>query len=84
MPIPWNKGKSLGGAVAVFIGGLVLSGLVLSIFVMTGTFPQPFTAYLPGLIGIALTGTFVESLPLKDVDNLTVSLAAVIVGLFFF
>jgi hypothetical protein len=33
---------------------------------------------------IALVGALVESLPYKDVDNITVTLAAVIVGLFVF
>ena len=34
-----------------------------------------FLAYL-----LALVGTLVESLPLKDVDNITVTLAAVLLG----
>ena len=33
---------------------------------------------------IALAGTVVESLPFKDVDNITVTLTAVILGYFLF
>lgn len=83
-PIPWNKGKSIGGALAVFLGGFVLSSLILSIFILAGVFNRPFNAYLPGLLLVAISGTLIESLPVKDIDNLTISLVSVIVGLLLF
>ncbi len=83
-PLPWNKQKSIGGSLAVFAGGLVLSGFVLAIFLLNGVYAKPFAAYLPGLVWVALCGTLVESLPLKEVDNLTISLVSVLVGLLVF
>ena len=55
--------------------------LILGIFVLANA-PGfgPFSAYLLPVTVIAVAGTLVESLPLKDVDNITVTLAAVILG----
>lgn len=57
-------------------GGWLLALFVLGICVLTGVFPAPFTAYLLPVTLIAIAGTLVESLPLKDVDNITVTLTA--------
>ena len=53
-------------------------------FVLAGIFVGPFTGYLLPITLIALAGTLVESLPLKDVDNITVTLAAVALGYWLF
>lgn len=81
--LPWNKGKSVVGSLSVFFGGLVAAALVLAAFVAAGTFPAPFSAYLLPLLIISAAGALVESLPLKDIDNLTVTLAAVALGHIF-
>jgi dolichol kinase len=59
------------GAMAVFI---------LFIFVLERVFTGPFSSYLLPITYIALVGMLVESLPLKDVDNITVTLVAVLLG----
>ena len=82
--LPWNKGKSVVGSLGMFIGGWLLAVLVIAIYVPIGTLPGPFEYYLLPVSVIALLGMIVESLPLKDIDNLTVTLAAVILGTFFF
>jgi phytol kinase len=82
--LPWNRQKSLGGSLSVFIGGYVLSAFILGVFTALQVLPGPWPAYLSALVGIALISTLVESLPLKDVDNITVSLAAIISGLILF
>ena len=82
--LPWNKGKSWAGSLGMFVGGWVLSVLVVWIFSAAGVFSQPIQTYLLPITVIALAGTLVESLPLKDVDNITVTLAAVIIGYLFF
>jgi len=78
--LPWNKDKSWAGSLGMFIGGWALAAFILSLFVLAGIFVGPFTGYLLPITLIALAGTLVESLPLKDVDNITVTLAAVLLG----
>lgn len=82
--LPWNKGKSVVGSLGMFIGGWLLAVLVIGIYVSVGILPGPFEIYLLPITVIALVGMVVESLPLKDIDNLTVTIAAVIIGTFFF
>jgi phytol kinase len=78
--LPWNKDKSWAGSLGMFIGGWALAAFILGIFVLAGFFPGPYTGYLVPITLIALAGTLVESLPLRDVDNITVTLAAVALG----
>lgn len=82
--LPWNKGKSVAGSLGMFIGGWLLAALVIGIYIPAGVFPGPFSGYLLPISVIALLGMLVESLPLKDIDNLTITLAAVLLGTFFF
>ena len=44
----------------------------------------PFGIYLLPVTIIAVVATLVESLPLKDVDNITITLAAVVLGYWLF
>jgi phytol kinase len=78
--LPWNKGKSMAGSLGMLLGGWVLAALLLFIFIQAGVFPGPFSQYLLPVTVIAVVGTLVESLPLKDIDNITVTLAAVLLG----
>ena len=82
--LPWSKGKSVAGSAGMFIGGWALAAFITGIFVLAGVFAGPFSLYLLPITIIALVGTAVESLPLKDVDNITVTLAAVLLGLVLF
>ena len=78
--LPWSKDKSLAGSLGMLLGGWVLAAVLLFIFITAGVFPAPFSHYLLPITVIALAGTLVESLPFKDVDNITVTLAAVLLG----
>jgi phytol kinase len=78
--LPWNKDKSWAGSLGMLIGGWALAAFILGMFVLAGIFVGPFTGYLVPITLIALAGTLVESLPLKDVDNITVTLVAVAMG----
>jgi phytol kinase len=78
--IPWNHDKSLIGSIGMFLGGWILSGLILELYVAVAIFQGPFIIYLAPLTIIALAGTLVESLPLNDIDNITVTLTAVVLG----
>ena len=82
--LPWSKGKSVAGSGGMFVGGWVLAAFILGMFILAGVLPGPFTGYLFPITIIALVGTAVESLPFKDIDNITVTLAAVALGLLFF
>ncbi len=79
-PLPWSRGKTWFGTLGMFLGGWVVAVFILAIFVSAGVFPAPFGGYLLPVTLIALAGTVVESLPLEDVDNITVTLVAVALG----
>ncbi|MCX6067918.1 MAG: phosphatidate cytidylyltransferase [Chloroflexi bacterium] len=76
--------KSIAGSLGVFFGGWIMSAVVLAIYMAMGLFAGPFTHFLLPLTVIAVVGTLVESLPQKDVDNVTVTLVAAILGWFLF
>ena len=82
--LPWSRGKSWIGSLGMLLGGWIFSVFVLAIYVTTGNFPQPITSYLPAISLIAIAGTLVESLPFHDIDNLTVTLSAVVIGIIVF
>ncbi len=82
--LPWSKGKSVAGSIGMFVGGWALAAFILGVFVLAGVFTEPFSSYLLPITVIALVGAAVESLPLPDVDNFTVTLAAVILGYLLF
>jgi len=82
--LPWSKGKTVAGSVGMFIGGWALAAFIVGIFVLAGVFAGPFTHYLVPITIIALVGMAVESLPFKDVDNITVTLVAVLLGVILF
>jgi phytol kinase len=82
--LPWNKGKSVAGSLGMFIGGWLLAALVIGIYIPLGIFSGTFADYLLPISVISLVGMLVESLPLKDIDNITVTLAAVLLGIYFF
>ena len=80
-PLPWARRKSWEGSLAVFLGGWLLAATVLAVYLAAGVFPAPWRAYVFPLTVIALAAAAVESLPFREIDNLTVPLAAVLVAL---
>ncbi len=83
--LPWNKDKSVAGTLGMLLGGWVLTMLILGIYVLAKASGfGPFGGYLLPVTIIAVVATLVESLPLKDVDNITVTLAAVALGYLLF
>ncbi|GAB4422272.1 MAG: phosphatidate cytidylyltransferase [Anaerolineales bacterium] len=76
----WSRQKSVAGSLGVFLGGWILSMLVLSVFVTARVFSGPLSGYLIPVTFIALGGTLVESLPFRDVDNITVVITAALLG----
>ncbi|MBK7320036.1 phosphatidate cytidylyltransferase [Candidatus Villigracilis affinis] len=82
--LPWSKEKSIAGMVSVFVGGLLMAGIMIYIYVAAGVFASPFTHYVLPITLIALAGAAVESLHYKDIDNVTMTLASALIGGLFF
>jgi phytol kinase len=78
--LPWGKEKSIAGSLGMLFGGWVLAAFILFIYVQVGIFPAPFRSYLLPVTVLALVGMLVESLPIKDMDNITVTVVAVLLG----
>jgi dolichol kinase len=68
----------------MFAGGFLLSLAIVSIFVTAGVFSAGLIRFVVPILIISLAGTLVESLPLRDLDNLTVPATAVLLGFVLF
>jgi phytol kinase len=84
--LPLNPDKSWAGSAAMFGGSFGLALTMLFWFNTLGLFTPPLNlGSTAGIVAaIALVGTMVEALPLRDVDNLTLTGAAVVLGLWLF
>lgn len=82
--LAWSREKSFAGLLSVFIGGWLLTLFVIAIYVWVGIFAAPMRAYLLPVTWIALGATLIESLPFKDVDNITLVVASASIGYFVF
>ena len=78
--LPWSPDKTLAGSLSVFAGGWLLTMLVFTIYVWAGIFTGPVTRFLFPVTWVALGAMLVESLPFKDVDNITVTAASALIG----
>jgi len=78
--LAWSPEKSVAGSLSVFIGGWFLTMFIIVVYVSVGVFVAPVSAYLLPVTWIALGATLVESLPFKDVDNITLTLASALIG----
>jgi phytol kinase len=82
--LPWSREKSVAGSVSVLIGGFVLAMFILWVYVAAHVLPGPLSGYLLPVAILSLTAAAVESLPFRDIDNLTVTVAVALVGLLVF
>ena len=82
--LSWSREKSIAGMLGVFVGGWLMSFGIIFIYVAAGVFSSPITSYIFPITAIALAGSLVESLHYKDIDNVTMTLASVLVGTLFF
>ncbi len=78
--LPWSQRKSVWGSLAMFAGGWLFSVGVLAVFMLAGVLERSLSSLLLPVTFIAVAGTVVESLPYRDIDNLTVPLLAVLLG----
>jgi phytol kinase len=82
--LPWSPEKSVAGSLSVFVGGWLLTMLIFGVYVWFGAFNGPVTRFLLPVTLVALGATLVESLPFKDIDNLTITIASAVIGYFAF
>ncbi len=82
--LPWSPEKSVAGSLSVFFGGWLMTIFVFSIYVWFGAFSGPVSSFLLPVTWIALGATLVESLSFKDIDNITVTLASMLIGYLVF
>lgn len=81
--LPWSPRKSLAGSAAMFIGGWLFAFAIMCFFHSIGIFTESLGKYAVGIAAIAAAATLIESLPVKDIDNLTVPAVSVALGYFF-
>lgn len=79
--LPWSPKKSVAGSVTMLLGGFLFAIFIVGVYVWQGYFPGPTTRYLLPIGLIAVITTLVESLPYSDIDNITVPLVSVLLGL---
>ena len=82
--LSWSREKSIAGMLGVFVGGWLMSVVIIFVYIQAGIFPVPITSYLLPITAIALAGSLIESLHYKDIDNVTMTLASVLLGSLFF
>jgi phytol kinase len=81
--LPWSSQKTWMGSLGFFIGGFVLTTIVIEVFVLARVFPAPITDYLIPIGAITLIVAFVEAISPPDIDNLTIALTAALLGHFW-
>ena len=78
--LPWSPAKTAAGSLSVFAGGWLMTMVVFSMYVWAGVFNGPMSSYLIPVAWIALGAALVESLPFKDIDNITVTITSLLIG----
>ncbi len=82
--IPWNPGKSWIGTSGMFLGGFSFSIIMVGLFTALNFFPGSLPSYLIPVTLISIACTLTETLPFRDIDNISISLVATIMGLLIF
>jgi phytol kinase len=83
-PLPWSKLKTWAGSLAMLAGSFLLSYGVLAIFTSANIFMIDWQNFLPKLALVCFVCTIVESFPIRDFDNLTVPITAILLGTLLF
>jgi phytol kinase len=79
--LPWSKEKTWAGSFAMLIGGFLLSLMMVIIFISLGILKISFPLIFIKLFSIALISSLIESISKSDVDNITVPITAIIMGI---
>ena len=78
--LPWSPQKTWIGSLSMFLGGWLFALIVLEIYIAASVFNGNLLDYLPAVTIISVVGAIIESLPFKDIDNISVPAAAVLLG----
>lgn len=78
--LPWSQQKTWMGMVGMFLGAWVLSIGMMAIYTALHIFNVPLNTLVLPITLITLLATLVESLPINNLDNITVTISAVLVG----
>ncbi|KAN0033414.1 hypothetical protein ACTA71_002841 [Dictyostelium dimigraforme] len=73
--IPYNREKTLIGSLAFLVCSFIGTFILLTL--LQDRLLIPSIVLVPSLFWVCLISTFIESLPLRDWDNITVSLCSV-------
>ncbi|KAK9810104.1 hypothetical protein WJX72_004953 [[Myrmecia] bisecta] len=88
LKLPWNPDKSWAGSAACAIGGFLAAHHVVQGFRKIGYLTlgaqPPNSVWIATTAACALVGAAVESLPVADYDNLTMSVAVWLTSLWLF
>lgn len=76
--IPWNHKKTILGSISMFLGGFLLSFLMIAIFISAVSIEPTLVRFLIPMGVISLISTLVESVSPSDYDNITVPAIALI------
>lgn len=83
--LPFNPRKSWAGSAAMLVGGFAFAFGFVALFNTFGNFSPPLdltqTAFV--LAAITLVATAIEALPFPDIDNITLTLVAVVLALWW-
>lgn len=78
--LPWSPRKTVAGSIAMFGGGWMFSFLITTIYSLVGVVVHSPASFLVPITIISMAGTIIESLPLSDLDNITVPAVAILMG----
>ena len=82
--LPWNGSKSWAGSLGMFFGGWSLSIIIVAIYIYADIFSEPLTIYIPAISLIAIAATIVETLPIPDIDNISIAFVSLVLGYLLF
>ena len=80
LKLPWNGSKSWAGSLGMFFGGWSLSIIIVAIYIYADIFSGPLTIYIPAISLIAVAATIVETLPIPDIDNISIAFVSLVLG----
>ena len=83
-PIPWSKTKTLAGTIAMFLGSFLMTILILWIFIRAGIFSLSLESITGRIVLLSILAAIIETVPVKDFDNLSVPIVVVLAGLALF
>jgi phytol kinase len=78
--LPWSPEKSIAGTLSVFIGGWLMTFLVFGVYAWARTLGEPIAHFILPVTWIAVGAMAVESLPFKDIDNITLTVVSALIG----